>query len=298
MKLHFFQWPTLSARSSETLIFLHGMGGTGQIWRPVAAQLEDDFLCIAPDQRGHGKSRPVLEAEKNAFHAEDYAQDVSELINGLSLPATTDVSVNSAPAQRVWLIGHSMGVRTALALAHLNPERVKGIIAIDIGLTQQWGGGIGKPLADFIQKLPRTFSSKTSLREYLFAHCPDASIAQYLSAVAKEVGNANGAISSPTQETWVFPFDHEALVMTIQEADEAPIEEWVKEIARANIRTLFLRGAQSKVWLKSDYESQKAKFLAEFPHGPLTFEEWENCGHGLPFEQRARFIAKIREFIE
>ena len=276
MKLNYFQWmpssfPDTALSSPEPLVFLHGLGGTGQIWRPIAAQLEETFRCIAPDQRGHGLSRPIPDEEKNQFHAIDYARDVSELLKSMNI-------------SHYRLVGHSMGVRTALALAALEPEKVKSLIAVDIGITSQWGGGIGLPLASFIENLPRVFPDRTLLKTYLNEHCPDPSIAQYLGAVAKKTSDA--------PETWVFPFDHEALVQTIYQADEAPLETWLHTILDAGVKTTFLHGANSKVWLKGDYEAQRSRFS----HPLLHFEEWENCGHGLPFEQRARFVEFIRNF--
>lgn len=287
MDLHFFKWmprdtKAESKNSLTLLVFLHGMGGTGQIWRPIAASLEEDFLCIAPDQRGHGQSRPVPAAEANLFHASDYAKDLVPLLEKL---------VAEHSPSRLFIIGHSMGVRSGLATAAsiLNsnsPLRFlfKGFISVDIGLQSKWGGGIGEPLANFIRALPETFPDRASMRDYLFKNCPDQAIAQYLSAVARKVGD--------TPETWVFPFNHEALVQTIYQADEAPIEQWVRMIAEAGISFLALRGANSKVWLKEDYENQK-KSLS---HPNIVFEEWQDCGHGLPFEQRPKFIERIREF--
>jgi len=288
MELHFFKWMAQSSAAESKkdltmLFFLHGMGGTGQIWRPIAAALEEDFLCIAPDQRGHGLSRPVPANEANAFHATDYARDLIPLIQKLS---------DDYSPTRIYIIGHSMGVRSGLATAisilnsgtSLRPL-FKGFISVDIGLQSKWGGGIGEPLANFIRSLPETFPDRASLREYLFANCPDQAIAQYLAAVSKKVGDA--------PETWVFPFDHEALVQTILQADESPIEQWVRDIGAAGVPMLALRGADSKVWLKEDYE--KSRVLLANPL--LTFEEWPGCGHGLPFEQRPKFIERVRQFV-
>ncbi len=274
MKLNFFNWkPTADAppphSDQKTMVFLHGLGGTGQIWRPIAAQLEEEWNCIAPDQRGHGKSRPVPPFEVEHFHADDYAEDVFELLTDLKI-------------KHYWLVGHSMGVRTALALAKRDPDRIKGVIAVDIGITSDWGGGIGEPLAQFIEGLPESFPSRTLMKEHLAFHCPDPAIAQYLSAVA---------IPSKTEpQSWSFPFDHQALIQTIYQAHHAPLADWLKEALGDGVPFLFLRGANSRFWLKSDYEEQKATLN----HPLLRFEEWENCGHGLPFEQRARFIALLK----
>jgi pimeloyl-ACP methyl ester carboxylesterase len=272
MKLSFFEWKSEQPTLKAPLVFLHGLGGTGNIWRPITAKLEDEFLCIAPDQRGHGASRPVPAGEENQFHAIDYAKDVSTLLVSLNI-------------QRYTLIGHSMGVRTALALAQLEPEKVAGLIAVDIGISSRWGGGIGLPLAHFVQNLPEVFSSRAQLRDYVMKHCPDPSIGQYLAAVSFK--------SSESPETWAFPFDHQSLVATIEEANEAPIPDYLRKILAAKIPTLFLRGANSRVWLKEDYEQQKTEFADE----NLNFEEWEDCGHGLPFEKRVRFIERIKTFL-
>jgi|GEM_PF-626384 len=265
-KLNFFRWkPDQDARPNPIpLVFLHGMGGTGQIWRSIAAFLEDSWDCIAPDQRGHGKSRPVPVTECDHFHATDYARDVLGLLDSLNI-------------DQCILVGHSMGVRTALALANLAPERIAALIAVDIGITSEWGGGMGKPLAQFIQNLPESFPDRESMKAHLNAHCPDPSIAQYLSAVAQK---------HTSLETWSFPFDHPALIQTIHQAHEAPIALWVTHILNAGIPVYFLRGMKSKVWVKEDYENQRK----QFQHPMMHFEEWEECGHGLPFEQRARFV--------
>jgi esterase len=277
MNLSFFEWgaehPALPmANSTPPLVFLHGLGGTGQIWRPITAQLEDHYYCLAPDQRGHGGSRPVPSTEAHSFHALDYAKDVSAFLAEKSI-------------ERYYLIGHSMGVRTALALAQLEPQKVAGLIAVDIGITSAWGGGIGLPLAQFIQNLPERFHTRAGLRDYVTKYCPDPSIGQYLAAVSKQ--------ESKDPESWGFPFDHQSLVDTIQSANEAPIPDWLRAILAAKIPTLFLRGENSKVWLKADYEAQRA----QFNDPSLTFEEWENCGHGLPFEQRVRFVERLKSFV-
>jgi esterase len=273
MNLSFFEWGPQHSAPQATLVFLHGLGGTGNIWRPIVAQLEDSYRCIAPDQRGHGESRPVPANEAESFHALDYAKDVSRLLAAQNI-------------DRYFVIGHSMGVRTALALTQMEPEKVLGLIAVDIGITSEWGGGIGLPLANFIQNLPLQFSTRSGLRDYVMKYCPDPAIGQYLAAVSKKV--------SESPESWVFPFDHQSLVKTIQAANEAPIPDWLRAILAAKVPTLFLRGERSLVWRKADYELQKTQFIDPC----LTFEEWENCGHGLPFEQRLRFIERVKQFIQ
>jgi pimeloyl-ACP methyl ester carboxylesterase len=272
MKLHGIR----SGKSEkQKIIFLHGMGGTGSIWRAVTALLEDQFDCICPDQRGHGQSRPVA-ASDGQFTAIDYARDLAEYIDFLQI-------------DRVLLVGHSMGVRTALATIEQIPDRISGLIAVDLGISEQWGGGVGFPLAEFLKNLPKSFSGRVKMKEYLAQHCPDPSIAQYLSAVAKQDAPQP---ESPENESWVFPFDHDAVVATIESAHRAPIKSWVQHALDQKIPLLFLHGQNSKVWSKADYAEQKAIWS---PRG-VMFESWENTSHGLPFEARVAFAKKVAEF--
>ncbi len=287
MNLHFFQWMPHADENKNSapiplLLFLHGMGGTGQMWRPIAALLEEKFYCIAPDQRGHGRSRPLTVNENNAFHATDYARDLVPLLRE---------KVEELHPSSIYLIGHSMGVRSGLATAEMilsSEEKLKpllkGFISVDLALQSKWGGGIGTPLSQFIELLPESFPNRESMRAHLFQHCPDPAIAQYLSAVAKKTNDQ--------PESWTFPFDHRALIQTIAQADEAPIEKWVLNLANSGVPVLALRGEKSKVWLKEDFEITKTKLA----NPQIIFEEWPDCGHGLPFEQRTKFIERIRDF--
>src|SRR5579885_3131262 len=205
MQLFFRRWGpgaemALSASQPEPtkIVMLHGMGGTGSLWRPLAAALEDRFDILAPDQRGHGSSRvPSVPGGRllPGYAPLDYGRDLVETLEAERFHPT-------------FVLGHSMGVRSACALAHLKPEWVRGLILIDLGFSGVAGGGLGEGLASFVRKLPQSFPSREAARAFMEAECPDPSIAQYLMAVS--VRNAEGGIE--------FPFDHAALIATITAA--------------------------------------------------------------------------------
>jgi pimeloyl-ACP methyl ester carboxylesterase len=243
------------------------MGGTGALWRPIAAALEDHYAIIAPDQRGHGLSRPA----RGGFAPLDFGRDVVETMErGSFHPA--------------WVVGHSMGVRTACAAAHLKPELVSGLILIDLGFTGPAGGGLGDTLAEFLRRLPIRFASRAEAREVLLREAPDPSIGQYLLAVCAPEAPGSAAVA--------FPFDREALLETIAAARTAAIGPWVRKFAG---RVLVLRGAESRVWNRADFEREREAF-ADLSR--VTFEEIPGAGHGLPFEKRAEFVARVRSFVE
>ena len=259
-----------NAQTHPTLVLLHGMGGTGSLWRPIAAHLEEEFQVIAPDQRGHGGSRPVPDS---SFTPEAYGQDVAHLLDQLQIPSA-------------WVVGHSMGVRTACALAHLRPDLVRGLVLVDLGLSGPAGGGLGAPLAEFLRDMPLHFPSRTAARAHMEAHCPDASIGQYLMAVSVPAPGGAGEIT--------FPFDRDALLSTLQAAETSRIRDWIPGILAHHIPILVLRGETSQVWSASDYAEEKSRWSSN----PLIqFETFAGAGHGLPFEKRVQFLERLRTFM-
>jgi pimeloyl-ACP methyl ester carboxylesterase len=142
MELHLHRWESQGPEISK-IVLLHGMGGTGALWRPIAAGLEDRFTVIAPDQRGHGRSRVPRSGSASAsdYTPLRYGEDVVE-------------SLAPAGVSRALFVGHSMGVRTACAVAHLRSELVSGLVLVDLGLEGPAGGGLGDTLSKFLGELP------------------------------------------------------------------------------------------------------------------------------------------------
>jgi esterase len=281
MELAFQLWPAQGGSQSppqqdQRIALLHGMGGTGALWRPVAASLENHFWLMAFDQRGHGRSRferpsGGRAATESGFTPLDYGRDVIETLGKQDFHPT-------------WLIGHSMGVRTACAAAHLRPEWIRGLVLVDLGFFGPVGGGLGDGLAQFLRLLPASFPNREEARRFMTEHCPDPSIAQYLMAVSARA--ADGSIT--------FPFDHGALIETIEAARDVSVRAWVRELGERGMPILVLRGANSLVWSHEEFEEER-KRLADLPS--IVFREFEGAGHGLPFEQRARFMAEVEAFI-
>jgi esterase len=272
MELAYSRWDS-SLTGTTNIVLLHGMGGTGAIWRPIAADLERDCRILAPDQRGHGGSQEVPERK---FHPLDFGRDVIETMEATGFH----------PA---WVVGHSMGARTACAVAQLRPDRVNGLVLIDLGFIGLAGGGFGESLSKLLKNLPMEFDSRPEARTYLAEHSPDPAISQYLLAVSQLVDPAqpSGRLR--------FPFDREALLETISSARQISLREWVHDFGRAGFPVLVLRGGESKVWSKSDFEIEK-RLAEKYPN--IVFEEMPGAGHGLPFEKRREFTERLRRFIE
>jgi esterase len=281
MKLAYSLWKPETPESSidsgnasgtdiPKILLLHGMGGTGALWRPIAASLEDRYAVLAPDQRGHGKS--LLSSPDATYTPQDYGQDIVETLDELDFHPT-------------WIVGHSMGVRSACATAHLKPDWVQGLILVDLGFSGPAGGGLGDGLAQFLKMLPHEFESRSQARLFMQANCPDQSIAQYLMAVS--VQTPEGAIR--------FPFDQPALIKTIESVRDTSVRDWIQQLASRGMPILVLRGAESGVWSHEEFEKERAHFKAS---PTVVFEEFPGAGHGLPFEKRREFVERITAFMQ
>lgn len=257
------------------ITLLHGIGGTGAIWRPIGASLENEMSVLALDQRGHGQSR-VLSTQGSpiqpGFTPLDYGQDVIDTLE----------SLNFHPS---WLLGHSMGVRSAVAAAYIKPHWIQGLILVDLGFSGVAGGGLGESLSHFLKVLPPQFSSREAAKTFMASHCPDPSIGQYLMAVS--VVDSEGHLS--------FPFDHWALIQTIEAAQNFSVRNWIKDLGDRGMPILVLRGEKSLVWNRNEFKQEREQF-SEIKS--IVFKEIAGAGHGLPFEQRTAFVSTIREFIK
>jgi len=268
MKLNFYS-SNFEDQDLERITFLHGLAGTGKLWRPIIAGLDKDFAIMAMDQRGHGESR-TIPGDEPEFSPLQFGKDVVETLKTNGFHPT-------------WLVGHSMGVRSACAAAHLSPELIKGLILIDLGLAGPAGGGLNQNLSAFLSILPASFASREQARTFM-ANSPDPGIGQYLLATAET--SATSEIS--------FPFSRKALLATLQAAHGVDLRPWIMQYSQKKRPVLILRGEKSKVWTHEEFETEKARFQS---FSSVQFVEIAGAGHGLPFEKRVEFTALLRQLI-
>ncbi|MDX5347886.1 MAG: alpha/beta hydrolase [Hymenobacteraceae bacterium] len=157
-------------RQAPVLLFLHGMGDHGLIWKPQLAALQQHYRCIAVDLPGHGQT------QCSTFNCRmfDFAAALTQFIQVLKLPPLT-------------LIGHSMGGQIAVVLAlgyaaqieklvliapagfEQFTESEKRMLQFGASLHNSWGGteSSALPQKEIIQK-----SMKGMLDEPVFEHLP------------------------------------------------------------------------------------------------------------------------------
>lgn len=96
------------------LIVLHGLFGSSDNWFTHAKTLAQHYEVWLVDQRNHGQS----------FHHPQF--DYRYLTEDLA------AFVREHRIQRPFLLGHSMGGKTAMNFALKNPAQVRGLVVVDI----------------------------------------------------------------------------------------------------------------------------------------------------------------------
>ncbi len=99
------------------LLFLHGFGNEAHIWDDYAPEVAPSYATIALDHRGHGDSDWDPQGR---YGHNDMVRDVEAATAALGI-------------DRLVVIGHSLGGRIATIFAGRNPERLAGLVIVDIG---------------------------------------------------------------------------------------------------------------------------------------------------------------------
>ncbi|MBM3735480.1 MAG: alpha/beta fold hydrolase [Acidobacteria bacterium] len=95
------------------IVFIHGLGGTGSIYFPVANELSDSCRTVLYDWSGSGaSSRPHRE-----YSIPGWADEAKDLCVALGIDSAV-------------FVGHSMGAAVAVTLAARYPELAFGIILL------------------------------------------------------------------------------------------------------------------------------------------------------------------------
>jgi len=103
------------------VVILHGMLGSSRNWQTAGRHLAEHRRVIALDLRNHG-----LSPHAGTMTYEAMVADVLGWMDGQGL-------------QRVELVGHSMGGKAAMLLACRHPQRVSGLVVVDIS-PKDYGG--------------------------------------------------------------------------------------------------------------------------------------------------------------
>ncbi|MEO6392003.1 MAG: alpha/beta hydrolase [Pyrinomonadaceae bacterium] len=110
VKIHFLKAGT----GKQPMVLIHGFGDTSHMWIPLFAELGKDYTIIAPDLRGlGGSSRP-----ESGYDKKSAAVDIHELVKSLGY-------------QKIFLVGHDIGLMVAYAYAAQFPAEVEKLALLE-----------------------------------------------------------------------------------------------------------------------------------------------------------------------
>ena len=236
--------------SGKPLLILHGFLGMSDNWKTLGVQFASEgFEVHILDLRNHGRS-----FQSEEFSYELMVQDIVQYCEEHHL-------------EKINVIGHSMGGKTAMLLAARYPNLVEKLIVADIGpkyyAPHHQDILAGLNAVDFSQK-----PSRNEVEATLSHYIPDFGTRQFLLK--------NLYWQEPGQLAFRFNlavFNKKIIEIGVP----LPVE------LRFEKPTLFIRGGNSNYILDEDFEAIKV----QFPNA--IFETIPNAGHWLHAENPALF---------
>ena len=241
--------------TGKPLIILHGLFGSADNWMSIAKELSESFTLYLVDQRNHGDSD-----HSDEWNYQVMAKDIVELMDDEGL-------------DKAFLMGHSMGGKTAMFVALMHPERVEKLIVADIA-PGYYPVHHEKILEGLNAIDLETISSRKEADDKLAAYIDEGGIRQFL-------------LKSLTRKEGKFVWKVNLPVIT--EKIEIVGEAITGELRFEN-PTLFLGGENSKYIQDKD----KVDIDRFFPNNHLVY--LKDAGHWLHAEQPAAVIETVKAF--
>lgn len=236
------------------LLILHGLFGSATNWRSVARHLASRHTVHALDLRNHGGSPWAA-----TMTYPQMADDVRHYIARHRL-------------QGVTVMGHSMGGKTAMALALTHPEVVARLIVVDIAPRTY-----AVTLASHVEAMRSidllAAASRSEVQRRLQAMLSDAGVAAFL---------AQNLVQRDTHFDWRINLAAIAAAMPDLVDFPSALRDRVYPAA-----TTLIAGANS------DYlpDGDVAPFAPMFPHLEATVIQ--DAGHWVHAEQPERFLEAV-----
>jgi len=242
--------------TGKPLIILHGLFGSADNWMSIARDLSESYTLYLVDQRNHGDS-----GHSEEWNYQVMAEDIVELMDGEGL-------------DKAFLMGHSMGGKTAMFVALQYPERVEKLIVADIA-PRYYPVHHEKILEGLNAIDLETVSSRKEADDILAEHIDEPGIRQFLlKSLTRKDGNFAWKVNLPI----------------ITEKIEI-VGEGIDVDGSFDKPTLFMGGANSRYIQEKD----RADMDRYFPNNHLIYIK--DAGHWLHAEQPAAVIETVKAFL-
>ena len=271
LTIHVLEWSS----QGVPLLLLHGFGNEAHVWDDFAPLVAPYYRVLAMDHRGHGDSDPDPE---HRYGYDALVRDVEAVTAQLGI-------------ERLVLIGHSMGGRTAIRFAGAHPERMAGLVIVDAGPDLDWRGVL--KIRDDAARAPDSFETLREYESQLVRALPMAG-PEIISRLARHGTRqrADGRFESKLD-----PFFREGLKRTtsadaVSEETRSETDDLWAALHRIPCPTLVVRGAASDVLSPDTADRMVDEALAE---GSLAVVP--QSAHAVMIENPEGFNRAVADFV-
>lgn len=239
------------------LIILHGLFGSLENWQTLSRAFSGCYRVYALDARNHGQSPHDPEMNYKLM-----AGDLAEFMSAQGISSA-------------YLLGHSMGGKTAMQFAFNHPEQVDKLVIVDIAPRAY------PPQHDAIFHAlfsldPRQFTRRKDLDAALARELPDLALRQFLEK----------NLTRNTQGTFDWKLDLDSIYRNY-----GALGQGLDGARRFEKPALFIRGERSGYIGKQDAEQVRALF----PYSRTV--TLPGVGHWVHVEARRRFARVVLAFL-
>lgn len=242
----------------QPLIILHGLFGMLDNWNSFAQELKDEFHIFLVDQRNHGRS-----FHDDEMNYELMAEDLSEFMEEHDI-------------EEAYIMGHSMGGKTAMSFAGQFPEKVKKLIVVDIAPKEYQPGH--EEIFKALRSLPvEEIDQRQDAREHLNQYIEDEGVRLFLLKNLKR--NKNGNYEWRMNLKGIYQ-NYENILSALPES------------IHFDGPALFISGE------RSDYIQNGDKELIRDHFPSAKIEVISDAGHWVHADRQDKLLEVVRSFLD
>jgi esterase len=245
--------------SGKPLFILHGLFGSSDNWQTLSKNFAEFFTVYLIDARNHGHS-----PHSDEFSYALMSDDILELMIDEGL-------------EKVMLLGHSMGGKTAMQFAISHPDKVEKMIVVDIGPKKY--PATNQFVVDALDTFdPQNLTSRKEAEALLSHYIAEEGVKQFL------LKNLYWDENQKLQ--WRFNYQ------SIKDNLNAVGEATPMPTNPIDIPVLFLKGEKSDYIFPADIKLMQAMF----PNAQL--QDIPNAGHWVHADQPRAFVEAALKFLQ
>lgn len=261
LSFHYLEW---GEPTQPPLLCFHGITQTAHSWDEVAAALATDYRVLCFDQRGHGDSDWAADG---AYTRQEMAADIAAVSNALGLT-------------RFFVAGMSMGGINSIAFTAAHPERVRGLVIVDVSPEVQMKGV--ENIRQFVQETDvlASFDAFVDRAQAFNPRRSRANIESRLQHNLKQLPDGR----------WTWKYDSR-LRSRERSVGHGLTDQLWDDVARIASPTLILRGAES------DILSEDGALRLQAAIAGSRLSVIPGAGHSVMGDNPEAFTAEVRAFL-